>query len=247
MVEVVYRFLQVEEETLLLRPLLRDVGDLPGKHRQPLAWHVEGTGPGTVPARAWLGPGLDRLGEPKFTVAGLAVAQAGRQPVDGHRGLGDIRKQPFDRLEVGRRSSTRHVGIGPVGVDDAALGIGDQETLRHRIDEGFRQLVAGGARSDLNEADRRREQKADADHGEHAQHAEQERIAEAFAEQPEDDRGAGQNDDEDDEPGDGARTRVLVDDRYWIEIAARFLGHVPPARDSDAPTPANGRLNHILL
>ncbi|OWK18456.1 hypothetical protein AJ88_05290 [Mesorhizobium amorphae CCBAU 01583] len=107
--------------------------------------------------------------------------------------------------------------------------------MRHRIDEGFRQLVAGRAGRDLNEADCGGEQEADADHRQHAQHSKQEGIAKALAEKPEDDRGAGQDGNEDDEPGDGARTRVLIDDRYRIEIAARFLGHVPPACESGLP------------
>ena len=38
-------------------------------------------------------------------------------------------------------------------------------------------------------------------------------------------------DNEDDEPGNRAWPRVLVDDRYRIEIAARFPGHMPPARE----------------
>ena len=45
MVEMVDRLLQVEEEALLLGPLARDVGDLPGGQRLPLARHAEGAGP----------------------------------------------------------------------------------------------------------------------------------------------------------------------------------------------------------
>jgi hypothetical protein len=80
----------------------------------------------------------------------------------------------------------------------------------------------------FDEADGGSEQEADADHRQHTKHSKQEGIAKTFAEKAEDDRGARQNDDEDDEPGDRTRSRVLVDDRYRIEIAARFLGHVPP-------------------
>ena len=185
--------------------------------------NAEGAGPHPVPARAGLGAGPNRLRQPELAVAGLAVAQARGQPVDDHRGFGNIGQQPFDRL-AGRPPSAAPVivGIGAVGVDDAALGVGDEQALRHRIDERLGQFVAGRARRDLHEADRGGEQEADADHGQHAQHAEQEGIAETLAEQAEDDRGAGQHDDEDDQPGDRARPRVLVDDRYRIEIAARF-------------------------
>ena len=80
------------------------------------------------------------------------------------------------------------VGIGAVGVDHPALDVGDDQALRHRIDERLGQFVGGRARRDLHEADRRGEQIADADHREHAEHAEQERIAEPFAEYTEDDR-----------------------------------------------------------
>ena len=105
------------------------------------------------------------------------------------------------------------------------------KALRHRIDKRLGQFIAGRARRDLHKADRGGEQKADTDHRQHAQHAEQEWIAQALAEKAEDDRGPRQNDNEDDKPGDCARSRVLVDDRYRIEIAPRFLGHAP-ARES---------------
>ena len=204
---------------------------LPGKQRLPLAGHVEGAGADPVPARARLGAGPDGLRKPELAVAGLAVAQARGQPVDRRRRLRHVGQQAFDGLDVGRDGGAGHVGIGAVGVDDPALGVGDDEALRHRIDEGLGQFVGGRARRDLHEADGGGEQIADADHRQHAEHAEQERIAEPLAEDAEDDRRAGQHDDEDDQPRDDARTRVLVDDRCRIEIAARFLRHVPHARE----------------
>ena len=62
-VEMVDRLLQVEEEAFLLGALARDVGDLPGGQRLPLARHVERAGPQPVPARAGFGAGPDRLGQ----------------------------------------------------------------------------------------------------------------------------------------------------------------------------------------
>ena len=97
--------------------------------------------------------------------------------------------------------------------DDAPLGVRHHQPLVHRIDEGLRQLVRRGARRYLHEADGGREKIADADHGQHAEHAEQERVAQPLAEDAEDDCRAGEHDDEDDEARDGAGTRVLVDDR----------------------------------
>ena len=241
-VEMVDRLLQVEEEALLLGPLARDVGDLPGGQRLPLARHAEGARPHPVPARAGLGAGPDRLRQPELAVARLAVAQARGQPVDDRRGFRHVREQAFDRLDVGCIGGAGHVGIGAVGVDDAALEVGDDQALRHRIDERLGQFVVGRARRNLHEADRRGEQVADADHGEHAEHAEQERIAEPFAENREDDRRAGQHEEEDDQPRDDARPRVLVDDRRRVEIVAGFPRHSPHASGDSRPA----RLNHIL-
>ena len=125
-------------------------------------------------------------------------------------------------------AGARHVGIGAVGIDDARLGVGDDQPLRHRIDEGLRQFVGARARRDLHEADRGRKQIADADHGQDAEHAEQEGVAQPVAENAEHDRRAGQHDDEDDQTGYRPGPRALVDDRYRIEIAARILGHKTP-------------------
>ena len=100
-----------------------------------------------------------------------------------------------------------------------------EKPLRHGIDEGLGQFVRGRARRDLHEADGGGEKIADADHRQHAEHAEQEGFAQALAEDAEDDRRARQHDDEDDEPGNGAGTRVLVDDRKRIEVAARLTCH----------------------
>ena len=205
MVEMVDRLLQVEEEALLLGALARDVGELPGEQRLALAGHAEGARPQPVPARAGLGAGPDRLRQPELAVAGLAVAQPGGQPVDDRRGFRHVRQQAFHGLDVGGVGGAGHVGIGAVGVDDPALRVGDDQALRHRIDERLGQFVVGRARRELHEADRGREQIADADHGEHAEHAEQEGIAKPLAEKRKDDRRAGQHEEEDDQPRDRRR------------------------------------------
>ena len=70
-------------------------------------------------------------------------------------------------------------------------------------------------------------------------------IAEALAENAENDRRAGQHDDEDDQPDDGAGTRVLIDDRNRIEIAARLSCHSNLIPENGG-SPAAPRLNHIL-
>ena len=167
----------------------------------------------------------DRLRQPEFPVAFLSVLQPRGQPVDGGRRLGHIGQQALDALDVGGGGRAGHVGIGTVGVDDASFGIGDQQALTHRIDERLRQFVGGRAWRDLDEADCGREQEADADHRQHAEHAEQERIAQPLAEKPENDGSTGQHDHENDKPDDRPRTGVLVDDRNGIKIAARLFGH----------------------
>jgi len=58
-IEMVDGLLQVEEETLLLGSFLRNIGELPGQHRQPLPRHAEGAGPCSIPARARFGTRLD--------------------------------------------------------------------------------------------------------------------------------------------------------------------------------------------
>jgi hypothetical protein len=137
MVEMVDRLLQVEEEPLLFGALLRNVGQLPGKQRKALARHLEAAGPHPVPARARLRARPDGLGKAELAVTGLAVAQAGRQAVDRRRSLLYIRKQALDRFQIGRGGGPGHVRIGAVGVDHPALGVGDKQALRHRIDEGL--------------------------------------------------------------------------------------------------------------
>src|SRR5262249_39487416 len=72
-VEMVDRLLKIEEETLLLGALARDIGKLPRSERLALSRNVEGAGPYPVPARAGLGAWADRLAKPEFAVAGLPV------------------------------------------------------------------------------------------------------------------------------------------------------------------------------
>ena len=170
----------------------------------------------------------------------MPVPEAGSQPVDRRGRLGDVGQKVFDRLDVRSRRGPGHLAIGLVGIDDPPLGVGDEQTLRHGIDEGLGQFVRCRARRDLHEADCGGKKVADADHRQHAEHAEQERVAQAFAEDAEDDGGARQDDDEDDEPGNRARPRVLVDDRKRIEVAARLSCHQKVIPELAAPPPPTG-------
>ena len=204
--------------------------------------------PGTLKVRARAlyqrapgsAPGRIDCAQPELAVALLAVDQPGGEPVDRRGRLRHVGQQILDRLDVGRRRRACHLAIGPVGIDDAALGVGDEQPLPHRIDEGFGQFIGRRARRDLHEADGGGKQIADADHGQDAEHAEQERIAEPLAEDAEDDRRAGQDDDEDDQPDDGAWTRALIDDRNRIEIAARLSCHWNLIPEMAAPLPRPG-------
>ena len=92
-VEMVDRLLQIEEEALLLGALARNVGELPGQQRLPLARHVERARPQPVPARAGLGARPDRLRQPELAVARLPVPQPRGQPVDDRGCLRHVRQQ----------------------------------------------------------------------------------------------------------------------------------------------------------
>ena len=246
MVEVIDRLLQVEEEAFLFGTLARDVGDLPCRQRLPLARHAEGSRSEPIPASARLGAKPDRLRQPELAIARLPVAQAGGQPIDDRRRFRHVRQQALHRLDVGCIGGARHVGIGAVCIDHPPLQVGDDEALPHRIDERLGQFVIGRARGKLHEADRRREQVADADHGEHAQHAEQEGVAESLAEDRKNDRRTGQHEEEDHQSRDDAGPHVLIDDRRRVEIVAGFPRHSPHACGIRATRVLPARLNHIL-
>jgi hypothetical protein len=91
--------------------------------------------------------------------------------------------------------------------------------------KALRQFVGSRARRDLDEPDRHCEQEAHAQHRQDAEHAQQERIPQALAEEAKDHGRDREHDDEGDQAGKGPGARILVDDRYGIKIAPRLLGH----------------------
>src|SRR5690606_21364239 len=109
-VEMVDRLLQIEEESLLFGPLLRNVGDRPGRKRLAMAWHLEDARPYPVPARSGSTARPNRLGKAELAAIGLSVAQARRKLLYGRGCFGIVRKQALDGLHVGGRSGSRHLG-----------------------------------------------------------------------------------------------------------------------------------------
>src|SRR4051812_25067426 len=101
MVEIIDRVLQLAEDGLLPRPLLRDVGDDPRRERaaaRPRQWSRLDAIPAR-PDRRLVGSG-DRRRHAHFLLRSHALAKALRNAVDRLRGFGVAGESALDRAQA---------------------------------------------------------------------------------------------------------------------------------------------------
>ena len=216
-VEMVDRLLQVLEEALLLGTFAGNVGQLPDEMRLGVARHLQRPGGDPVPARLGVG-GAQRMGKPELLARLQAVAQPVGHHVEDVRRLVLARQQRLDRLDVGGALRAGQFRIGAVGIDDAALLVGDHQAVIGRVEIGLGEGAAIGFRRQLDEAHDGAEQVEEADDGEDAEDTDDDGFVETVAEQAKR-RGNGDEDGAQDEyPGYGHRPGCLVDQRADIPL-----------------------------
>ena len=136
MIEIVDRVLQFLKDILLALALARHVGQRPDSQAAVAAALAERPHPQPQPARR---PAL-QAGDPDLFLQALAFARRLEQPVDGFRGVRVADEHALHRAHlVGIRID--QVQIGGVGVDDTAVGIGDEDAVEGLIDDRLDQWV----------------------------------------------------------------------------------------------------------
>ena len=163
-IEIIDRVLQFLKDILLPLALARHVGQGPDGQAAVAAALAEGPHPQPQPARR---PALE-AGDPDLFLQALAFARRLEQPVDGFRGVRIADRHALHRAHlVGIRID--QVQIGGVGVDDTAVGIGDEDAVEGLIDDRLDQWVGRPRRRQAQDTGGEREQRKDADRRQHRQ------------------------------------------------------------------------------
>ena len=160
MVEIVDRVLQVLEEALVALALAGDVADRPQRRAAPRD-AVERADADAVPGRRAVA-GKRRRHAQLFDRA-LAAARRLRQPVDR---LGDFRRageQPLDQFEVGRAFGAGKDAVGVVGVDDARVGVGDDQPVAVAVGDRLGDVEAARPAGELQLAEGVEQDREDAE------------------------------------------------------------------------------------
>ena len=211
MIEIIDRVLQFLKDILLALALARHVGQRPDGQAAVAAALAERPHPQPQPARR---PAL-QAGDPDLFLQALAFARRLEQPVDGFRGVGVADEHALHRPHlVGIRID--QVQIGGVGVDDAAVAIGDEDAVEGLVDDRLDQWVGRPRRRQAQDAGGKREQRKYADRGQHREEDENVGLGAAL---PQHDEGGGRADQEcgDQEHQDdtaGARRAGAAIDRF---------------------------------
>ncbi len=168
MVEIIDGVLQLLEHVLLALALAGDVGDRP--HRQA---GVALAGPKRAHAQTQPAPALAGLtGDAHLFLQPAALARRLEQAVDG---FGDVRvadEHALDRPHVGRPVGPDQIEIGGIGVEDASVLVGDDDTVEGVVDHRLEQRVALLAAAESHDTGGEREQRKDADGAKHREQRE---------------------------------------------------------------------------
>ena len=159
-VEIVDRVLQILEEALVALALAGDVADRPQRRAAPRD-AVERADADAVPGRRAVA-GKRRRHAQLFDRA-LAAARGLGQPVDR---LGDFRRageQPLDQLEVGRAFGAGKDAVGVVGVDDARVGVGDDQPVAIAVGDRLGDVEAARPAGELQLAEGVEQDREDAE------------------------------------------------------------------------------------
>ncbi len=161
-IEIVDRVLQFLKDVLLPVAVARDVAHRPRGPARILAGRLQRPHAEAQPARG----GAIGAGHARLFLQRPALARRLREAIDRlrHRRIADER--PFDRPHVIGIDRIDQRQVRRVGVDHAALRVGDENavgrTRRNRVDEGVPRVAAGepddarGAREQAEHADHRK-------------------------------------------------------------------------------------------
>ena len=166
-VEKVDRVLQLEKGVFLPLALARDFRDPPHRELRKLAALGEWPHAQPHPAAA----GALRAGDADFLAVGVALARRLHQAVDRLRDFRVAGEQALHRPHVVGPLGAGEIEIRAVGVEHAAAGVDDRDSLAGGVDHRLGEIVAaGGAPGEFQDPGGAREQREDADHGERRQH-----------------------------------------------------------------------------
>ena len=130
-IEIIDGVLQFLKDILLPLALARHVGQRPDGQAPVAAAFAERPHAQPQPARR---PALD-AGDPHFLLQALALARRLEQPVDRFGGVGVADEHALDRPHVVCIRRVDQIEIGGIGVDDAAVAIGDENAVEGVVDQ----------------------------------------------------------------------------------------------------------------
>ena len=131
-------------------------------------------------------------------------------------------------MDVALGLGAGQIGVGAVGVDDAAVAVGEEHALRHGVDERAADAIVRAAAGKADETDGAGEQRRHADDGENAEKAENEGLRPARLDEGEADRHADEPEGEDDQAPDAADPLRPVDRRFDSGRRVGAFDHVWP-------------------
>ena len=178
-IEIVDGVLQFLKDILLPLALAGDVAERPDGEAAGALAAAERPNLQTQPARR---PALDG-GDAHLFLQALAFARRLEQPVDGLGGVGIADEHALDRPHVVGARCADEIEIGGIGVDHAAVAVGDDDAVEGAVENRLDQRAAGLRGGEPQDAAGEREQREHADRGEHRQEAEDIRLGIAAAEQ----------------------------------------------------------------
>ena len=180
-IEIVDGVLQFLKDVLLPLTLAGDVAQRPHGHAAVTAAFAERAHAEPQPAgRPAFGPG-----DAHFFLQALTFARRLEQAVDRLGGVGIADEHALDRPHIVGIRRVDQIEIGGVGVNDAAVAVGDENAIKGVIDEGFDERIGRLGRRQPQDARRERKQREYADRGEHRQKDENIRLGRAASEHDE--------------------------------------------------------------
>ena len=189
MIEIVDGVLQFLEHIFLALALARDVGERPHGHAVAAALAERADAEPQPPRRPALGGGDAHL-----LLQPLAFPRRLEEAIDRFGGVGIADENALDRPQVLGIDGVDQIEIGGIGVDDPAVGVGDDEAVECLVDHGLEERIGALGRRQPQDAGGKREQREHAHSGEHRQEAEDIGLGIAASEH---DKGGGGGDQDD--------------------------------------------------
>ena len=139
MIEIIDGVLQFLKDIFLPLALARDVGQRPHRQARVAPAAAERTDLETQPARR---PAL-HAGDAHLLLQALAFACRLEQPIDRLRGVGIADEGALDRPHVVGIRGIDEIEIGGIGIDHAAVAVGDDDAVEGAVDHRLDQRIGG--------------------------------------------------------------------------------------------------------